>query len=473
MKLFSLVGSCAAALLAVPSAPFALDGLDLATLLAEVRESNPALRAARERAGALSHRVSPARAWDDPFVAVGPDGITEAGGGAELLRYQVSQSIPFPGKRGARGAAASERARSADADAETIARQLIVVATQIFYRALHTERALELNRELTGLVDEAAASGKARYRTGGASHHEWLLAKAELGVLASERVRLESEATGLRAELNELRGRLADEPLGALSADLGEAAEKDRLPSPADSPELRSLDSVVRAAEAERRAAALAPLPDLVLQGMLEDPRDAMEERMWGVMFGVSVPLFWPWKQRELLAASERDRDAALAEKQGLENRLAAEIVRARTELETTRRTVELYERDVLPATEMALASARSGYAVGRVSLSDLIAVARANRTQTLEHLAARIDVELARTRIRELLSAPPVLRLAPSAPTLFGAGMGAGMAGGGMKAGMAPPTAIRVGRGLGLGAGRGAGSGAAGEAADSSMGGM
>lgn len=445
------------------------EGLGIDEYLSQVRSAHPGLDAARHRAGAAAREVGPARTWDDPFVAIGPDGIAESGGGAGLVRYQLSQTIPFPGKRGARGEAAAARARSADADVETAERQLVVAATQLFYRAFHTHRALELNLELSALVEDAAASGKARYRTGGATHHEWLLATAELGVLATERVRLESETNALRAEMNELRDRPSDAPLGALV--LSPAPGNDPVPPPPEgSPEILAVDSAVRGAEAARREALLAPLPDIVVQGMLEDPRHSMEERMWGFMVGVTVPLFWPWKQRELVAAAEHMRDAGIAERRALENRLSAELVRARAELATARRTVELYERDVLPATEMALASARSGYAVGNVSLSELVGVARANRTQVLEHLAARLDVELAQTRVRELLSAPPVLRLTPSAPTLFGSG--AGMAGGpAMTSGMrSPPTAIRVGRGIGVGAPRGGGAASGG---GSSMGGM
>jgi outer membrane protein TolC len=451
----------ACVLLAIARAATAEEALDLRAYLAEVRDRNPVIQSARARASALEQRVWPARLWDDPFVAIGPDEFTTETDRAEMVRYQVTQTIPFPGKRGARGDAVAQRADSARADAATLERQLVVAATQAFYRLLLAQRALELNRELSDLVADAEASGRARYQAGEAAHHQWLLAKAELGVLATERIRIEGDATGLQAEINELRSLPVDAPVGRLTADLPTALHPEQEPSAGSSPEADSLDALVRAAEADRRAALLAPLPDVVVQGMAEDPRHGMEDTRYGVMFGISVPLFWPAKQRALLAAAERERDAALAEKVALENRLAAELARARTEFTTARRAVELYAREIVPATEMALASARSGFAVGRVALSDLVAVARAQREQALEQLAARIDVALARLRIEELLSAPSVLRLAPETPTLFGTGMGGSMPAAGMRAPMAGPTAIRMGSGMGLGAGRGAAGGA------------
>jgi outer membrane protein, heavy metal efflux system len=446
--------------------------LELPAFLSEVAERNPSLLAARGRAAAEGHRVAPAATWEDPFLAIGPDGIPVSGGSPGLVRYQLTETIPFLGKRSARGEAAEARAQSAAADAETVAREVRVVATQAFYEALLNQRAGELNDELRQLVDEATASGRTRYETGTAGHHEWLLAKAELGVLETERVRLDNAGAELRARLNELRDRPPTADVGRLSLPASSADEPSSDDPAATSPELRSLDGVVAAAEASRKVARLAYLPDVVLQGMVEKPRDPMEdeESMWGVMAGVTLPIFWWRKQDELAAAATLERDAALAERRSLENRLRTEASDARREYDTARRVVDLYEKDVVPLTDLALRSARTSYAAGTGSLADLIGTAKARRTQELELLAARTDVELSRLRLREILSAPPTLRLAPSAPTLFGAGMGGAMR---AASGASAPTSIRMGRGVGVGAGRGAPSGGGAAPSSSGMPGM
>jgi len=441
--------------------------LSLDAFLADVKAKNPAVRAARERGDAASSKVAPAGAPEDPFFAVGPDGISSNRGGPELIRYQLSQSVPVPGRLGARATGASERAAAAAADAETIGRATLVLAKQTFYRTLHNQEALALNADLAHLVDDAVESGRARYQTGSVAHHEWLLAKADLAILEAERVRLENERAVLRIELNELRGASSLTPIDRVEASL--EPEPSTVPAAApltDSPEKRALEAAIRAAEADRRLASLAVLPDFVVQGMLEDPRDEMERNMWGVMVGFTVPLFWPRKQRELVVAADHELRAAEADAAALGNRLAAEETAARAELENAHRTVALYETSVLPATSLAFESARSGYALGRVGLRDLIDVARARRTQQLELLDAKIDVVLARTRLENLLSAPPVLRLAPATPTLFGAGMGSG---GAMSSSMSPSSAVRVGSGIGTGAARGS----RGVAPTSSAGGM
>src|SRR5688500_15935976 len=76
--------------------------LRLREFVGQVLAANPQVRAAAERAAARSHRVAPAGAPEDPFFAAGPDAIPLSGGAPGVVRFQLSQSIPFPGKLSAR-----------------------------------------------------------------------------------------------------------------------------------------------------------------------------------------------------------------------------------------------------------------------------------------------------------------------------------------------------------------------------------
>ena len=96
--------------------------LTLSDFLSQVRQANPTLAAAHARAQALEHRVGPVSTLDDPFIAAGVDEIPFGGGGNSVIRYQLSQAVPFPGKLGARGSAVRRRADAALADVETARR---------------------------------------------------------------------------------------------------------------------------------------------------------------------------------------------------------------------------------------------------------------------------------------------------------------------------------------------------------------
>jgi hypothetical protein len=131
----------------------------------------------------------------------------------------------------------------------------------------------------------------------------------------------------------------------------------------------------------------------------------------------------------------------------------------------SARQMVLLYERDVMPSTRSALANAQSAYQARRMELAKYLSISRIHKTQQLELVAARIDVELARTRLKELLSSPPLLQLAPSRPTVFG--------GGDMGAGMQGSDAVSMGRGMSAPKKTGKSTGTPKTDGDSGMGGM
>jgi outer membrane protein TolC len=446
MRIIWFAGSICAALMLV--SPAYAESLTLEEYLSQVRQANPSIQSAQFRAKALESRVDPAGALDDPFIAMGVDEVAFGSGPGYARRYQVSQAIPFPGKLSTKSAIAEDRANSANSDAETLKREVTVLATQAFFRAYYNQKSLGLNGRLQEILKGTIASTKSRYETGEEGHHDLLLAKIELSELDVDRLRLQREEKTLQAVLNELREKPAETPLGDLSVVFSNKglAESD-LPLLENQPELKSLDAFVTQAEKEEKLAELAYYPDFVIQGMAMDPSSNMMDARsnWGIMVGVNIPLYTVQKQSKLLNATIQDKKAAIEERRSLENRLNTELVTAKEQLKTAKDVVELYKSTVMPTTNLAVGNAKASYAAGSLPLTEYLDTLKTQRTQELEYLAAQIDIELARTRLKELLSAPPVLRLAPAKPSLFG---GRGMSGGGMGSdtvnmggGMSGPT--------------------------------
>lgn len=361
-----------------------------------------------------------------------------------VSRYQISQTIPFPGKLSARESAAENRANSAKSDSETLDREITVLATQAFYRLYYNQNAVILNERFTNIIEGIANSAKVRYKVGDSGHHDWLLAKIELSVFKVEKLRLLREQKAIQAVVNELRDRPADIAIGAISPQFSNAdIKEDEISTLENQPELKSLEYVLNQSESEKRLAKLSYFPDFVIQGMSMYPSSEMieEKSNWGIMLGINLPLYFWRKQSELSKAASIDKETVILEKRNIENRLNTELLDAREQFKTARDVAKLYEAEVIPTTNLAVQNAKSSYTTRRVALAQYLETLKAQQTQELEYLAAQIDVELARTRLKELLSSPPLLRLAPAKPSLFGSG--------GMGSSSMGSDTVNMGRGM------------------------
>lgn len=135
------------------------DDLTLDAYIAEVEASNPLLKSAMSRSEALAYRVKPAGTWDDPFIAAGIDEQPFKGDDTtSVRRYQISQSVPFPGKLGAKQRSAEMRAASARSDVQTQKRELVVLATQLFFRRYYNQHAVAATERIRSLVNETMSS---------------------------------------------------------------------------------------------------------------------------------------------------------------------------------------------------------------------------------------------------------------------------------------------------------------------------
>lgn len=400
--------------------------LPLNEYIDQVMANNPTLQASLLVAQAREKTVPSSFALEDPFFAAGPDEVPFADFKKGAIRYQLSQNITFPGKLSSRNEIAKGEAKQAKASAEKLKRELNLIATQIYYQACWLNKAIEINRQTINLIAESAASAEARYKTGQGNHHDWLLVKIELSILDVEWAKLKRNQQALLAQMNELRNELPDTAidLPLLQFTDHPSDESTTRPSLENQPEIMMLDAQLYEAKSSRKMALFSYFPDFVLQGMVMHPISGMgEHTKWGIMAGLSLPLYFWQKQSPLYNAAKIREQAVEQTKMALENSLNTEVASAARDLISAQEVVSLYERKVLPLTKLAVKSAQAAYSSRKSSLADLLADLRVQSVQELELFAAHVDVELARLRIAQPLSSPPILRLSPTRPSLFGGG--------------------------------------------------
>ena len=372
LPLVALVALPAAAQIQVPPAP------PVDALIAEALAKAPALAAAHSRLAAVREMETPASALDNPMVeamvqnadfpnyTIGTEDMSMAG-------FEVSQPLPYPGKR---------RARAESARADTVLRETEIVdlerriASEVrslyarLYAADRERQSLTAARELVELL---SATASARYATGGAEQESLLKAQLQVTRLEEQLDDLEADRRALVAELN----RWLDRP-GATP--LGEIAGLPAVEAPAGSWEDRAVEAspkvrVARAAVAagERRLAVarldlkpdLTPAAGYALRGALGP--------VLTLRVGVELPFWKSRKQEPLIRAAEAELEMARQEVRDAESMARAEAARFQAEWGKAERQIVRYREGILPQTSTALDAARSSYLAGRGDFSTLV----------------------------------------------------------------------------------------------------
>src|SRR5512135_2322584 len=141
-----LVLALVPALAAPAAAQQRADTLRLADAIAAARAANPALRSARLEADAAAARVSQAGALPDPQLQLGLDNRPVSGFGTmdpmTMNTVQLTQTVPWPGKRGFAEERARRLAEAGKLDADAAELDLVARVKSAYYRLAFEDRAL-------------------------------------------------------------------------------------------------------------------------------------------------------------------------------------------------------------------------------------------------------------------------------------------------------------------------------------------
>lgn len=343
----------------------------LPALVAEAREHNPSVRAARERWRSLSAEAGAAWAWKDPLVGLSRTDMPERDERSTTL--SVEQEIPFPGKTATEARMRAHEARIAQQDFRARELEVVTEVKVHYHRLLWLDRgAAALRRDAEALAAVARVA-RARVAAGGGGAEDALIAEARLKQLESQAYEWEQQRLIEEEDLNsllaappgttrllEVSSGLPEIPLSA-----GAAVELAQRVNPM----ILSTGHMLKHARLTGRRGALGYLPDFKLTYMRETFRRERPETTLGA--AVTVPL-WLWKQENQRRAASAHRSEAQASAESA--RLAAYkmIVQEHVELRLHRRLVDVYGKEVVPLAEGALKIALKNYETGRADYEKL-----------------------------------------------------------------------------------------------------
>lgn len=317
---------------------------------------NPSLLSARDRSEAAGKRVLPAYLPNDPMLMVERTGQTRSPldwGGADMEMWMAEEQVRFPGKSLAEGGIRGAEARKAEAESRDARRMALRAAREAywdFYLRAKTAGLLAANEDRWKRL---GAAFKDRDLSGQGRSLKSVRMRMELLKAANERRGAQRALEISRAELSRVLGAdpstrwvLGEASPLAAPPDLGDAA---RGAAVERNPSLSSAKASLEAAKGAQRLAALEHLPDFVVRAYGERVQGASGFSDYGMRVGVSVPLFFPFRQTREAQAAAREASAAEAEFSDAKGRAATSLAEALAEAATAWDLLRDYEEAGFP----------------------------------------------------------------------------------------------------------------------------
>jgi len=345
----------------------------LADLLRETLEGHPDLQRAEVAVQMDQERVPQAGVLPDPSLSLGlqNDGFKRIEvGRMETSFYSIgfTQPFPWPGKRGLRKDVAAIGVDLSGALRTRVQMGLEADVRRGYTTLLLVRGQKKLLDQQTLFLEEAERLARTRYEVGQGSQGDLLRAQLERTRLQLAAWSLEAEEQSAVADLNRLRQHDPADPIPTTAGltDLAEPAQLSPEQVEARSPELAGAYASVKQTEKLVELAKLDRRPDFAVTAGLM-PRGGLDP-MWQVGLSVSLPIYGHSKQQRALAEHQHHLRG-----QGAEVASVRSLLRQRTEertiqVQTLRRTRDLYRDGLLLQSEASFQAALAQYGAGRGS---------------------------------------------------------------------------------------------------------
>ena len=380
------LGLISICLYAASDASASAAGLSIAELIDIAVQDNRDLQAARYVEQRARARLVQAGLRPNPRLEVTTENDRLFGNAGEYSAgVGVSQPFPIAGRIARQKDVSRADVDLALMEIKEVERKLAGDVTVALFRILGLDRQISIRDRLVGINQQLVEVTRHRFRAAEVSELDTNAAELDLQRLRQERALLQSERTTRYAELNQLLGRAATEPLNLddtapnrelSSLDVQQRAALERRP------DLQLARLNIGRARAEQGLARAERWEDWSVSLGVTQNRLAIDNssaqsanRALGVAISIPLPLFNKNQGRIAeTAASEAQADAKL---EALALSIRNEVATAYAEAERLQHLLVTYEQETLPVSERNVKLAQKSYTQGLVTIVEVVQAQR------------------------------------------------------------------------------------------------
>lgn len=348
--------------------------LTLDQAVQEALSRNPRLAALGYTRAAMLEWPAQAAGLPNPMFTYRGMDATSAGSFPDSAekRFEIEQPLPGYGKRALREAVAANEAGAMGAEAEAMAREVIWMVKEAAYELQAVQKALLITRDENEVLKRMNRASEARYAAGETAQADVVKALTESTMLKQKQVELEGREKILQAKLAQLMNRDADHISETIVAPIPDGAVPDAAArvkeALANRAELKAAGLKVDRSELQRRLMTRESQPDYKVG--LEYREIEHQDDMVMFMVGVDLPL-WRGKTHAAIREAAMMASASESERVALQRQVTLDVQSACYKVETAKRTLALYQKELIPQASVRLQSSEAGYRTGKVDFND------------------------------------------------------------------------------------------------------
>jgi outer membrane protein TolC len=368
----------------------AVSSISLKEIVEEARLNNPEIRAQRALFEAAQARISSLRRLMDPVIGVEF---------AENMRmYSVTQQLPFPTKLSTHSEFARREAEQHESLYRKKEQEVINRVKKGYARLFLIHRKIETVEQSIAFLKQFFHVASQRYAVGKAYQVDVLRAQVELAKAENDLLTLKDEKEITEAQLNTLLNRPIDAEIGtpqeldtsSVMLDTDELYELTRE----HHPELKAFDRLLKKVEVMVSMARQTYLPDFTFKFTQHEMDGNFTDQRF--MVGLTVPLWFWGKQREMVREMDAQLQMAKARYEALENVILLAVREAKVKVDNNHRTAVLYKNSVIPQATAHLRSALAAYEANQVDFLSLLESEKTLIEFDLEYHRAQADFFMA-----------------------------------------------------------------------------